>query len=184
MLFQGDRAVEDATPQGVAPDAPLFRNVFRKRQGPLSVQDFLAATPLFETLNRREQKRLAGIVHEREYAPGELIFEQGTPGAAMYIIKRGEVELFRQGADGREIARLVNLDTGTFFGESALLSEDNRLASARAAGPTAVIAIFRSDLADLMQRFPALGCKILHKLAWVLGKRLETAIEDMYRSPA
>ncbi len=162
-------------------ESALFRYLFRRQQRPITMLEFLAGIPLFESLTRRELRRVAGILHERTYAAGELIFEQGTPGAVLFLIKRGEVELFRQDNSGNELSKLATLTQGMFFGEGALLHEENRLMSARALQPTDVLAVFRGDLDQVIDSAPATGGKILRRLAWVLSRRLQTAMEEHFK---
>ena len=47
--------------------------------------DFLKQVSLFTDLAHGDLKQLARIVHERVYRDGEIIFEQGTPGTALYL---------------------------------------------------------------------------------------------------
>jgi CRP-like cAMP-binding protein len=162
-------------------ESALFRYLFRRERKPATTLEFLSGIPLFESLSRRELKRIAGIVHERNYATGELVFEQGTPGAALFLIRRGGVELFRQDTSGNELAKLAHLTEGMFFGEGALLHEENRATSARATEPTDLLALFRGDLDRVIESAPAAGGKILRKLAWVLSRRLQTAMEEHFR---
>lgn len=162
-------------------ESALFRYLFRRERKSVTNLEFLAGIPLFESLSRRELRQVVGIVHERSYASGELIFEQGTPGAALFVVRRGMVELFRQDASGNELAKLATLGEGTFFGEGALLHEENRMMSARAIEPTDLLALFRGDLDHIIESAPVTGGKILRKLAWVLSRRLQTAMEEHFR---
>jgi CRP-like cAMP-binding protein len=162
-------------------ESALFRNLFRRVARPPTNQQFLAGLPLFEGLSPRELKKVAGIIHERHYPAAELIFEQGTPGAALFIVKSGAVELVRQDGAGHDLAKLATLHEGMFFGEGALLHEENRVMSARATEPTDVLAFFRGDLDVIIKSAPAVGGKILLRLAWVLNRRLQTAMEEHFR---
>jgi hypothetical protein len=70
---------------------------------------FLKQTYLFEDLNRGELTRLARIVHERTYRDGEYISEQGKPGAALFVLRNGVVEITRRKRNGEEFP-LATLD--------------------------------------------------------------------------
>lgn len=170
----------EAGPEARGRESALFRYLFRRERKPVTNLEFIAGIPLFESLSRRELRRIAAIVHERTYATNELIFEQGTPGAALFLVRRGGVDLFRQDAIGNELAKLAHLREGTFFGEGALLHEENRLMSARATEPTDLLALFRGDLDHIIDSAPVIGSKILRKLAWVLSRRLQTAMEEHF----
>ena len=63
--------------------------------------DFLKQVSLFKDLAHGDLRRLARIVHERIYRDGEIIFEQGKPGAALYLVRGGVVEIVRQKTERR-----------------------------------------------------------------------------------
>ena len=165
------------------PGFTLFQHLFVRRKHELSNVEVLTEIPLFEMLSAKELKLLAAMVHERSYAGGETICEQGTPGAAMYIVKKGAVELFRQDPQGRQVRRLGLLGEGTFFGEGALIDGSVRFMSARALDPTEALVFFRADLDQIVARMPITGTKILRKLAWVISRQMESALEELYRGP-
>lgn len=66
----------------------------------------------------------------RAYAKGDLIFSEGEPGDAMYVIWDGRVEIFRDLSAGR--VSLAVLERGDFFGEMALIEHKARSAGAMA----------------------------------------------------
>jgi CRP-like cAMP-binding protein len=175
------RSIETATGPVPRHEATFFRHLFARNREEKSNADLLSEIPLFDMLSKKELKLLAALVHERDYAAGELICEQGTPGAAMYIVKKGAVELFRQDAQGRPVRRLGILNEGAFFGESALLEGGARFMSARATEPTDALVFFRADLDQIVARMPITGTKILQKLAWVIYRMAEAAMEELYK---
>tara|TARA_Y100000996_G_scaffold148719_1_gene114546 strand:+ start:164 stop:658 length:495 start_codon:yes stop_codon:yes gene_type:complete len=148
---------------------PIWSNIFRGFQRKSSKTEVaLKLVPVFENLKKRELKEIKKIVHRREFLKDEYVFKFSTPGLGMYIIIEGEIVI--EGEDGTEFARLGN---GDFFGETALISEDKRSASARAHSDTQVIAFFRSDLLEIIRRNPVFGTKILFNLANIMAKRLK-----------
>jgi putative ABC transport system ATP-binding protein len=66
-----------------------------------------------------------------ELADGEVLFEQGTMGALIYMLERGEIEIVRRLDDGSEEVRAV-LGPGRYFGEIGPLFGMPRSATARA----------------------------------------------------
>ena len=46
--------------------------------------------PFFDELSNRQLKNVSGIMFERSYDTGELIFEEGQPGAALFLILAGK----------------------------------------------------------------------------------------------
>jgi CRP-like cAMP-binding protein len=70
----------------------------------------------------------AGII--KEYKHGDLIFKEGDRGREMYIIRSGNIKVFRE-REGEEITFAI-LQRGDFFGEMALFGNYPRSASAQA----------------------------------------------------
>ncbi len=142
--------------------------------------DFLKQVPLFKDLAQGDLRQLARIVHERVYRDGEIIFEQGTPGAALYLLRTGTVEIVRKKRNGEEVA-LAMLEPPASFAELAAVGlEVIHWASARARGPVSLVAIGHSDLDALSYNFPRQAIKVLRKLAQIIAVQLQTLLEAEY----
>jgi NADH dehydrogenase len=87
-------------------------------------------------------------ITNEHFEPGEVIFERGDVGDRLYVIRKGEVEVVRDGA------RLALLGAGDYFGEMALLSSAPRNATVRATQPADILAINKGDFTKLMTGFP------------------------------
>ena len=139
--------------------------------------DFLKQVSLFTDLAHGELRQLARIVHERVYQDGEIIVEQGTPGAALYLLRGGTVEIVRKRRNGEEIP-LAMLEPPASFEELAAVGvEVVHWASARARGPVTLVAIGRSDLDALSSNFPRLAVKILMKLGQIIAVQLQMLLD-------
>lgn len=146
----------------------------RKRQ----TINFLRNVPLFSTLTRRELRHLNSIVHHRTYQADEFLFRKGQPGAAMFIIKSGEINILDQDHHHRENV-VATLKDNSFFGELALLDDSPRSASAKAVTTTEIYAFFRNDLDRLMSAFPHIGLQVYRALSLIIGVRLKSANEQL-----
>ena len=142
--------------------------------------DFLKQVSLFTDLAHGDLKRLARIVHERVYRDGEIIFEQGTPGTALYLLRGGMVEIMRKTRNGEEIPLAMLEPPASFEELAAVGAEVVHWASARARGPVSLVAIGRSDLDALSRNFPLLANKILMKLAQIIAVQLQILLEAEY----
>jgi len=137
----------------------------------LSIPEVLKSNPMFEDFSKGEIKLISKIAYERNYNQDEYVFSMGQPGAAMFIILVGEVQIIRHTDDGTEV-ELARLRDGETFGELALLDDSPRSATARVIKPTKVLALFREDLVNFLSIKPELGGKIVKKLAVITGYRL------------
>lgn len=160
----------------------MWANIFSKLGGRSSYSKFeiLRKIPTFKNLSEKEIKIVGELTYERTYQPGEFMFEIDQPGAAMFVIEEGEVDVVRPTSSG-EFLVLAVLKSGEFLGELALLDNSPRSASALVKKPTKALAIFREDLENLLKTRPELGGKIMKKLAEIIGMRLK-ATNDLLMS--
>lgn len=153
---------------------PFWGNVFKSGKSDDSGIDskLLGKIPIFKNLTGRELKAVSEILYDRKYEAGESIFLMNQPGAAMFIIKSGRVQICIEG-ENENRAVLAELEEGNFFGEIALLENSPRSASAYALTNTELLAVFRSDLDKLISKEPYIAAKIMKQLAVVIGVRLK-----------
>ena len=142
-----------------------------------SLVDFLAQVTLFEEFSQAELARLARNAHQRSYRDGESIYEQGTPGAALFLVRSGIVEISRRKRNGEEVSVVVLEPPASFAEQAAIGADFVRWTSARARGPVSLVAIGSSDLDALGHRFPLLANKILRKLAQIMAIRLQLLLD-------
>ncbi|RKY61839.1 MAG: hypothetical protein DRP95_02330 [Candidatus Latescibacterota bacterium] len=86
----------------------------------------------------REAFLALGIV--KAFEPQEYIVREGTPGDALYIIRKGKASVWKGDV------KLGDLSEGDVFGEAVILYPHNRIACVRAERPTEVLEVKRDDL--------------------------------------
>jgi len=150
-----------------------------KRSSPeLDRIKFLKTVPFFNELSHRQLQTVSDTVFERNYETDELIFEEGQPGAALFLILDGKVAVEMCRED--HTTTLAILEKGAFFfGEMALVNETPRSANARSVERTYTLALYRNDLSRLIQRDPQTACQIYRALASIIGDRLRSTNELM-----
>jgi CRP-like cAMP-binding protein len=139
---------------------------------------FLSTVPLFSSLSKRELKTINSIAHQRTYLEEEFVFSKGQPGAAMFIVRSGKVNIVDHD-ENNQANVLTTLEDNTFFRELALLDDSPRSASAIAAKNTETFAFFRTDLDRLLTAFPQIGLKVYRSLAMIIGSRLKDTNEQL-----
>ena len=151
----------------------MILNPFRAR-GSTPRLEQLRALSLFADLSPPELAIVDALLHERDYLKGEVIFDEGDEGQAIYIVLGGEVLICRQGdpVDGR----LATLAAGTFFGDVALIDDSPRTAQARTETDAHLAVFFRADFLGLMETHAVIASKISLQLARNMGRRLRDAV--------
>lgn len=76
---------------------------------------------------------------------GEVVFKQGAPGDAFYIISTGKVAINIKKGMLSFSKQVATLGTGEFFGEMALLSNEPRSATVECLEPCRLFTLLATD---------------------------------------
>src|SRR3954470_9762087 len=161
----------------------IWSNIFRLNTRKESLGETLQNIPLFHELTPKELKVLERVVHIRTYQPAEPVFLETEPGAGMYIIRSGRVDIVLNHRRDNPLL-LAELESGDFFGEMALLGDTSRSATAVARERSELIGFFHPDLIDIINLHPGMGAKISLGLAKTLAERLRytnTQLRDIWQ---
>ncbi len=123
-------------------------------------------------LSPRELRLLAAFSGEELYNRDEVIFREGTKGDKLYIILDGKVRISKNIPGVGEEA-LAILDKGDFFGEMALVDNEERSADAKAhVNGTTVLTVSRSVLNEILSVDVESAYQFLSILCRILTQRL------------
>ncbi|HEY5922400.1 MAG TPA: cyclic nucleotide-binding domain-containing protein [Kofleriaceae bacterium] len=107
----------------------------------------LASTPLFAGLS---QEALGSLVQQLtlvHLGKNEVLFHEGDPGDALYVICEGEVSVSAEGPPRVEMARM---GPGSFIGEVALMTDQPRSATVTATLDAELLRIDRKTLSMVL----------------------------------
>lgn len=130
----------------------------------------LAAVPIFQGLSKAERLEVAGVTEAKTFKKGEHIYLAGDRDAALYVLHKGRVKLYRLSASGREQVLRV-LGPGEFFGELSLFSNEIHADSAQTLGEVTMCVLEGAPMKELMTRTPVIALKVMDSLS----RRLEKA---------
>ena len=136
---------------------------------------------LFSTLSRLELRVVDGLLHERRFLKGEIIFDEGEEGQALHVVITGRVLICKQGEP--ETGRITEIGAGVAFGELALLENAPRALQAKADEDCVVVSLSRGDLESLLDTHAVVASKILLQLARQLGRQLRDRSPVTERRP-
>ena len=85
--------------------------------------EMLKRVPLFAGLETRELKQIAESMHERRFAAGDTVTQEGAGGAGFFVVESGQAEVTVDGAPRGTVG------PGDYFGEIALLTGSDRTAT-------------------------------------------------------
>jgi CRP-like cAMP-binding protein len=93
------------------------------------------------------------------YEPGQVICRQGDVGDSAYFIRSGEVEVVRETNKIESV--IAKLRTGQYFGETALLSNEPRNATVRAAAVSELAVLGKENFLTMLSFLPSTQVDIL-----------------------
>lgn len=134
--------------------------------------DNLRSVHLFSNLGDNELDAISWILSMNTYHRGQLIFQEGEEGNALFIVLNGKVKVCLYDEEGREYVLDVIGKDG-FFGELALIDELPRSANILAIETCDLLIIRRNDFMKLLMDNPSISINILK----VLAGRLRVADE-------
>jgi len=138
----------------------------------------LAGCPLFAGMSPESIQAITRSLRGRRFRRGEVLFHEGDPGDALFIVASGAVKVVVPSEDGDE-AILATLRRGDFLGELALLDGAPRSASAVALEPTVALALPRDQFRGLVAAEPAIRDALLAAVAREL-RRLTTHVAELH----
>ena len=140
--------------------------------------DFLTHVSLFTQVKREYLPSIVTHLQERVLSAGELIFESGDPGDAMFIIESGSVGVFLVDTAVGLKFEVARLGRGQVFGEMAVLTQKPRVATCRALQPTRCFALNRATFFAIVERMPQVALSV----AVVLAGRVDQLNRDRGRT--
>jgi CRP-like cAMP-binding protein len=145
---------------------------------------------LLADLSEDELEAVAGIAREVRVPAGEVIMREGEVGDSMYLFAEGEamvtknltLKTGKQGFSQAEKSMVrLNAQYVSFFGDMAMFENDVRSATITASSSCVLYEIKRAELEGLTARRPALGYKLVRRIAVVLCKRVRQGNQDILK---
>jgi CRP-like cAMP-binding protein len=115
--------------------------------------------PLFADLSKQEVHQIALLFKERRFAEGEIVVQEGSGGAAFFVIESGEAAVFIGGK------KHTTLKAEDYFGEIALIDEGPRMATITATSELVCYGVTFWDFRPLVESNGVIGWKLLQRMA-------------------
>ncbi|KKQ70633.1 MAG: cAMP-binding protein [Candidatus Peregrinibacteria bacterium GW2011_GWC2_39_14] len=121
----------------------------------------LKALPLFAAMSDEEIQKILSVAVLQFFPLNYTVIKEGDPGDAMYIIKKGNVEIFKGSEElAVHTTNMAVLSAGDVFGEMALVSDRPRNATARTIEECEIFVLKKSDFDALLSENSALAGKV------------------------
>lgn len=128
--------------------------------------DALKKQPLFSWISNTPLEYLVKHAETRSLNPGDVLYEAGSPGDAVFLILGGEIEFH---AEGKAVAAL---GSGDLFGECSLIEVKERACDAKAAEKSTVLVLSHELLYRFSKEYPDPYSIIITNLARCLAAHI------------
>lgn len=145
--------------------------------------EIIQRTRIFTGLTEESTRHLLQGVAPRTHAKNHMIFEQGDPAAAFYIVLEGWVKVFRPSHSGDEAVFGV-FTSGEAFGEAAMFIGGRYPASAQAVEETRLVAVHSDLFRDQLNKHPDIAFHMLGAMSRHLHSLVNQVEQLQTRSSA
>jgi CRP-like cAMP-binding protein len=117
----------------------------------MNVPQILDKARFFEGISKQSKEALSKFCMPVERSKHAILFREGEPGEAMYLLARGRMSLHKLSPDGREIVIKV-IKPGEVFAEVVLFEKKVFPVTAEALTEILAFRLLRRDLLDLLRQ--------------------------------
>jgi len=129
--------------------------------------DLLRKIPMFSNIDPAKLKLLAFTSDRLSYGAGDVLFQQGDPGDAAFVIVKGRADVRIDTESGP--LKVATLEDHDFVGEIAILCDVPRTATVTANTDLVTLRIKKDLFFQLIREFPEIAIEVMRELA----RRLE-----------
>jgi CRP/FNR family transcriptional regulator, cyclic AMP receptor protein len=144
--------------------------------------EVLRRVPFFAEIEPSKLKLLAFMSERAGFDDGKVLFRQGDPGDAAYLILDGQAEVVLESPTGP--VTVATLGGNELVGEMAILTGAPRNATVRAKGRLIALRIAKDPFMRMVREFPNMAVSIMQELAHRVdstNSQLTTALNEVRR---
>jgi len=119
-------------------------DIFETRNQRMDIARILHTVPLFSGLEIQSLSMLTPLFEEEFYPTNTKILREGEFGDSMYIIVNGQVSVTKYSEGINKEVFITNLQSGSYFGEVALIDNQPRSANINTTEETTVLRLKKS----------------------------------------
>src|SRR5574341_881362 len=123
-----------------------------------TLREILGSVPFFRGLTLGELDRIIGLGRLVSYPKDMVLFKEGDPGEALYLVVDGSVRIGKVVPGAKEEA-MAFMERGSCFGEMALFDEFPRSATAIAHQECRVLFLEKQPFLDLLHSDSVIASK-------------------------
>lgn len=145
----------------------------------------LGGVELFRDLGSEEVREMLQACETLSSRAGELLFRQGDPADALYIVASGELQVRAATFDGEDVV-LAMLGPGSVVGEMSLIAGGPRSATVEVLSDAQVLRLSHAAFDGLRRAHSRAAYRVILRLARILGNRrriTDARVNEVFADP-
>jgi len=139
--------------------------------------NYLSSIQVFRDLNPEELAEMDRQITMSTCQPGKIFYMPEDSGEVLFLLKRGQVQIYRLAANGKKLV-VATLGPGAIFGEMSLVGQGMHNTFAEAVNECLLCVMSRADVERLMREKP----DVAYRFFETMGDRvtqLEARLENI-----
>lgn len=141
--------------------------------------ELLQQYTFFNGLSKNQLKAIAEISETKVFDPETVIFQEGKPAEALYLLLEGGIDLYyavevEYRPELNKELHFDKIEPGEVFGISTLIEPHTLTSSARTTQPCKMIKIGAEPLLNLCKKDTDLALNTMRRVATALKKRISS----------
>jgi CRP/FNR family transcriptional regulator, cyclic AMP receptor protein len=131
----------------------------------------LAIFYLFSTFSMEQLEKISEITDKKAYKKHDHVYERGDRANQLFVVNKGLISLKRFDHEDNVGVTFETPKSGELFGAASFMHPRHYTLTAVCMEDSEVLAIDADKLSDLCQKHPAVGHKLMLKIAQVYFER-------------
>lgn len=140
--------------------------------------EFIKSVYYFNSLSDESIHKILGVCQCNEFPKDSIIFEEGSPGDAFYIIIKGTVEIWKN-YNKKEMNLIAIQGPGSFFGEMAIIDSLPRSATVKVSDDVLTLSILHDDFLKIIRDNSSIALAIMRSMSSVLRSSTEKLFTNL-----
>ncbi|BBM86076.1 Crp/Fnr family transcriptional regulator [Candidatus Uabimicrobium amorphum] len=142
----------------------------------MSIPSVLKRIKALRGLSEDDCKAILDNTSLEKVPQGQVLFNEGEEGNALYIIRRGKVRIFKPATPGKQEVEIAVLGEKQFFGEMALIAEQKRSATAITVADSELYVLTPKAFNVLIEKNPDMASRISEEFMRRLNENIRNDI--------
>jgi CRP/FNR family transcriptional regulator len=148
----------------------------------MDIPSILRKTFLFSSLSDKQIGQLVDFTTVKELKKDDILFMEGDPAEAFYLVESGKIKIYRISDEGQEHTLEIH-EAGDLVAEAAIFDKETYPAFCQAMEDCTLLRIPKADFVALVRKYPDFGIRVMHgyskRLRFLVNRLEDQSMHDV-----